>query len=109
MLVAGYLKKVRRSLEKRRTANILRYLVSKDVRIYKRVDGITLVQYPDHIGKTLLEGKLWRLEAFEAALATLQPCLRKGVFIDFGANTGMHSIYAARTNLFTKIVEIRHE
>ena len=90
----------------RRRADAFRYLQSKNARIYKQIDGISLVQYPDHIAGSLLDGKLWGLRDFELALAILRPRLSSGAFIDVGANSGMISIYAAHQNLFTKIVAI---
>lgn len=106
VVIAVYLDKLRRKLDKRHRESALRYLRSKDARVYKRIDGIALVQYPDHIATTLLQGNLWRFKDFETVLAILRPFIKKGAFIDFGANSGMHSVYAARTNLFTKIVAI---
>ena len=92
--------------ELRRRADAFRYLQSKDVHIFKRIDGIMLVQYPDHIASKLVEGTLWGLEDFQSAIAILRPRLRTGTFIDFGANSGMISIYAARENFFNKIIAI---
>ena len=96
----------RQTGEQRVLAEAFNYLQSKDARVYKRIDGITLVQYPDHIAGSLLDGKLWGLRDFELALAILRPRLSSGAFIDVGANSGMISIYAAHQNLFTKIVAI---
>jgi FkbM family methyltransferase len=92
--------------ELRRRADAFRYLQSKNARIYKQIDGISLVQYPDHIAGKLVEGTLWGLKDFQSALADLRPRLRSGAFIDFGANSGMVSIYAARENRFEKIIAI---
>lgn len=61
MLIADYLHRIKNRLkkknggsrkksggsaDKRRRKKALRYLESKDARIYKKIDGIHLIQYP---------------------------------------------------------------
>ena len=80
-------KKRRHREELRHRTEAFRYLRSKDAYVYKRLDGIMLIQYPDHIAGKLVEGTLWGLEDFQSALALLRPRLNGGAFIDFGANS----------------------
>jgi FkbM family methyltransferase len=87
------------------TRYVLRYLEARDACIFRRINGISLIQYPDAMSEKLLDGKLWRLKDFNSALAVLDD-LKNKIFIDVGANVGMHSIYAARKNIFTKILAI---
>lgn len=88
---------------------IYRFLREHDVNLLKEIDGIRLVSHADKIGRSLAGGVLWHHEEFLAALNLLKKKRKlkpARVFVDVGANIRMHSVYAARTGAFSKVVAI---
>jgi len=94
---------------RRGSRQIYRYLREHDVSLLKEIDGIRIVSHADKIGRSLANGVLWQREEFLAALKLLKKksgVKSDGVFVDIGANIGTHSIYAAMSGAFSKVIAI---
>ena len=88
---------------------VYRYLREQDVSLVKEIDGIRIISHADKIGRSLASGVLWQREEFLAALNYLKKTSgieSDGVFVDIGANIGTHSIYAAISGSFSKVIAI---
>ncbi|MEC9367137.1 MAG: FkbM family methyltransferase [Pseudomonadota bacterium] len=99
-----------RAVSGRRGRRVLfRHLRDAGVGVTREAGGIRLIAHADKIGMTLARGELWQRAEFNAAVALLGAkgkLAPGGVFVDVGANIGMHSVYAAKSGQFARVVAI---